>query len=188
MQSKPLSGRRIAVLSTLGFEKIELVSVRDALIDAGAEVRIVAPEGPTIRAFEFPNWSDELGVDQTLADARPEDYDALYLPGGIINPDLLRLDRRAIAFVRAFVEAGKPIGSMCHGPWLLISAEAVRGRRIAAWPSLKDDLENAGATWVDEAVVRDGNIVTARSPADIPKLNPALIAHFAPAALTRAAE
>jgi protease I len=115
MQSEPLAGRRVAVLSTLGFERVELVGVHDALVEAGAEVHVVAPEGPTIRAFEFPNWSDEIAVDRTLAEASPADYDALYLPGGIINPDLLRMDDRAIAFVRAFVEAGKPIGSMGHG-------------------------------------------------------------------------
>lgn len=179
MQNQALSGRRIAILSTLGFEKVELVAVRDALLAGGASVDVVAPEGPTIRAFEFPDWSDEIDVDRTLDKASPSDYDALYLPGGIINPDLLRMNATAIGFVRAFVSAGKPIGSMCHGPWLLISAGAVAGRRIAAWPSLKDDLKNAGAEWADEPVVQDGNIVTARNPGDIPQLNAALVEHFA---------
>jgi len=174
-----LAGRRVAVLSTMGFERVELIGPRDALREAEATVHIVAPEGPTIRAFEFPEWADEVPVDRTLDEGRPEDYDALYLPGGIINPDLLRLDERALGFIRAFVATGKPIASMCHGPWLLISAGAVRGRRVAAWPSLRWDLVNAGATYVDEPVVADGPLVTARNPEDIPKLNAALLGHFA---------
>jgi protease I len=179
MVQNSLAGRRIAILSTLGFEKVELVAVRDALLAARATVHVVSPDGPTIRAFEFPEWAGEVAVDRTLAEARADDYDALYLPGGIINPDLLRLDARAIAFVRAFVDAGKPIGAMCHGPWLLISAGAVKGRRIAAWPSLRWDLQNASATYADEPVVRDGPFVTSRNPGDIPQLNAALIEHFA---------
>ena len=179
-----LANIRVAILSTMGFEKIELTGVRDALVEAGATVHIIAPEGEAIRAFEFPDWADELPVDQTLATASANNYDALYIPGGIINPDLLRLDERAIDFVRAFVDADKPIGSMCHGPWLLVSADAVRGRRIASWPSLKDDLTNAGATWADEAAVVDGNIVTARNPDDIPEFNSTLIAHFASASVS----
>ncbi len=115
MLAQALAGRRVAILSTLGFEKVELTAIRDALVAAGATVHVVAPEGPTIRALEFPDWADEIAVDRTLAEADPEDYDALYLPGGIINPDLLRLDARAIGFVRAFHETGKAIGSMCHG-------------------------------------------------------------------------
>lgn len=179
MQTQALTGQRIAIVSTLGFEKVELVAVRDALLAAGALVDVLAPEGPTIRAFEFPEWSDEIAVDCTLARAAADDYDALYLPGGIINPDLLRMDQRAIDLIRAFARAGKPIGSMCHGPWLLISAGLVRGLRVAAWPSLKDDLRNAGATFVDEPVALDGMIVTARRPDDIHAFCDALIDHFA---------
>jgi protease I len=188
MVQNSLTGRRIAILSTLGFEKVEFVAVRDALVAAGATVHVVSPEGPTIRAFEFPEWAVEVEVDRTLAEARADDYDGLYLPGGIIKPDLLRLDARAIALVRAFGDQGKPIGAMCHGPWLLISAGLARGRRIAAWPSLKWDLENAGAAYVDEPVVRDGPFVTACNPDDIPQLNPALVEHFRAPAHAGAAE
>jgi protease I len=131
MAERPLAGRRVAVLSTLGFERVELVAVRDALVDAGAEVRVVAPRGPAIRAFEFPEWADEVQVDLTLDEARPDGFDALYVPGGIINPDLLRADARAVAFARAFLETDRPVASMCHGPWVLISAGGVRGRRVA---------------------------------------------------------
>jgi protease I len=179
MQDQPLANLRVAILSTLGFERVELVAVRDALAAAGALVEVVSPDGPTIRSFEFPDWAEEVTVDRTLAEARSEDYDALYLPGGVINPDLLRIDARALAFIRAFADRGRPIASMCHGPWLLISAGIVRGHRIAAWPSLREDLVNAGATFVDEPVVRDGMLVTARKPDDIPQLCEALMSHFA---------
>jgi protease I len=187
MEEKPLKGTKVAILATDGVERVELTEPRRALEEAGAETHLVSPPEQhfvtgvpdKIRALETLEWSEEFSVDVAFSDASPNDYDALYLPGGIINPDLLRLNPAIPGFVAAFFDAGKPVASMCHGPWNIISAGKAGGRRVASWPSLKDDLENAGATWVDEEVVVDGDLVTSRNPDDIPALNREMVALFA---------
>jgi len=184
---KPLEETKVAILATDGVERVELTGPRRALDEAGAETHLVSPpeqhfvtgDPEKIRALETLDWSEEFVVDVALSDADPEDYDALYLPGGIINPDLLRLNPAVPGFVAAFFDAGKPVASMCHGPWNIISAGRAGGRRIASWPSLRDDLTNAGAEWADEEVVVDGNLVTSRNPDDIPALNREMVALFA---------
>jgi protease I len=166
-----LTGKKVAILVTDGFEQVELVEPRKALDAAGAQTRIVAPKTGKVRGWNFSDWGEELKVDVPLAQANAADFDALLLPGGVMNPDTLRMDDKAVAFASAFFEAGKPVASICHGPWMVIETGAARGRRIAAWPSLKSDLENAGAEWVDEEVCVDGNLVTSRKPDDIPAFN-----------------
>ena len=174
-----IHGLKIAILVTDGFEQVELTEPRKALDAAGADTVIVSPKDSQVRAWKFTEWGDSLPVDLPLAEARPDQFDALLLPGGVINPDALRMDGKAIAFVKAFFDAGKPVASICHGPWTLIEADAVRGRRLTSWPSLRTDLRNAGADWVDEAVVVDGNLVTSRKPDDIPSFNREVITLFA---------
>ena len=163
-----LEGRRVAVLATDGFEQIELTEPVAALQRAGAKVEVVAPEAGTIQGWNHHDKGDAVPVDRGLDRADPDDYDALVLPGGVINPDALRLIPEAINFIRAFVRAGKPISAICHGPWTLIDAGGVAGRRLTSWPSLRMDLTNAGAQWVDEAVVTDRGLVTSRRPDDLP--------------------
>jgi protease I len=173
-----LEGCKVAILVEDGFEEIELVKPRQALDGAGAETAIVSPRSDRVRAWSFTDWSDYFKVDVALDRARPDDFDALLLPGGVINPDKLRLQPQAVAFVEAFFSAGKPVASICHGPWTVIEAGAARGRRVTSWPSLRTDLVNAGATWVDEEVVVDQGLVTSRKPDDIPAFNRAMIDLF----------
>jgi protease I len=170
-----LEGRRIAILATDGVEQSELTGPREALDQAGATTTLVAPKGGTIRAFQHDKKGQEFSVDLTLAEARVDDFDALLLPGGVMNPDQLRQDPQAVRFVKAFAAAGKPIGAICHAPWLLIEADIVRGRTITSFPSLKTDVRNAGATWVDREVVVDQGLVTSRKPEDIPAFSAKLI-------------
>ncbi|POR41814.1 protease [Methylobacterium sp. V23] len=170
-----IKGVKIAILVTDGFEQVELTEPRKALDEAGADTAIVSPKDRQVRGWKFTEWGDSLPVDVPLDQARPDQFDALLLPGGVINPDALRTDKKAVAFTKAFFEAGKPVASICHGPWTLIEADAVRGRRLTSWPSLRTDLGNAGADWVDEESVVDGNLVTSRKPDDIPAFNRALI-------------
>lgn len=172
---------RIAILATDGFEQVELTEPRKALDQAGAKTVVVSPKEGKIRAWKFTDWGDEVKVDLPLSQARVQDFDALHQPGGVINPDKLRMIPEAVNFVKAFIDAGKPIAAICHGPWMLIEANAVRGKRIASWPSLKTDLRNAGAEWRDEPVVNDGNIVTSRNPDDIPQYNRGMIELFSKA-------
>ena len=174
-----LNGRRVAILVADGFEQVELLEPRRALDDAGAETRIVSPKEGRVRGWNFTEWGDEQTVDVALDDADVDDFDAMLLPGGVINPDTLRMIPDAVDFVRAFFDAGKPVASICHGPWTIIEAGAARGRRMASWPSLKTDVRNAGAEWVDEQVVVDGNLVTSRKPDDIPAFNREMIGLFA---------
>lgn len=174
-----LEGKKVAVLATHGAERSELLEPMTALREAGATVHLIAPQGGTIRTWKDKNWADEVPVDRTLAEARPEEYDALVLPGGVINPDTLRTIPEAVAFVRAFAEAGKPIGAICHGPWLLVEADVVRGRRVTSWPSVRTDLKNAGAQWEDAEVVVDQGLVTSRKPADLPAFNRKLVEEIA---------
>jgi protease I len=175
-----LTGLKIAILATDGFEQSELTQPRDALIAAGASTSIVSPKRGTLRAWKHEDWAkDGVTVDLALDDADPDDFDALVLPGGVMNPDTLRTQAPAVAFVRAFFDAGKPVGAICHGPWTIIEAGAARGRRMTSWPSLKTDLENAQAHWVDAEVVVDGNLVTSRKPDDLPAFNRELVKLFA---------
>jgi protease I len=174
-----INGVRVAILVEDGFEQVELIEPRKALDQAGAQTFIVSPKSPRVRAWNFTNWGEELPVDVQLDRAQPNDFDALHLPGGVMNPDFLRTQTRAVAFVRAFFEAQKPVAVICHGPWTVIEAGAARGRKIASWPSLKTDLRNAGAEWMDQEAVVDGNLVSSRKPDDIPAFNRAMIDLFA---------
>ncbi|WP_165252817.1 type 1 glutamine amidotransferase domain-containing protein [Paludisphaera soli] len=173
-----LQGLRVAILVDDGFEEVELVQPRHALDQAGAETRIVSPKGEPVRSWDFTDWGGYFPIDVALAEANPDDFDALLLPGGVLNPDKLRTQPAAVDFVRAFFDAGKPVAAICHGPWTVIEAGAARGRRIASWPSLKTDLRNAGAEWVDEEVVMDDNLVSSRNPDDIPAFKREMISLF----------
>ena len=169
--SNVLKGLKVAILVTDGFEKVELTRPREALDEAGASTSVVSPKSTKVRSWNFTNWDREISVDVNLDEANAQDFDALHLPGGVINPDALRTQPKAVAFVKAFFDAGKPVASICHGPWTVIETGAARGRRMTSWPSLKTDLRNAGADWVDEEVVVDRDLVTSRCPDDIPAYN-----------------
>jgi protease I len=166
-----LKGVRVAILVTDGFEQVELTEPRKALDGAGARTEVVSPKSDKVRGWKFTDWGDDVAVDKSLEQARANDYDALLLPGGVMNPDTLRMIPAAVAFAKSFFDAGKPVAAICHGPWTVIETGAARGRRIASWPSLKTDLRNAGAEWVDQEVVIDGNLVSSRKPDDIPAFN-----------------
>ena len=173
-----LRGKRIAALVDDGFEQVELTEPKQALENAGARVDIVSPQPQKVKGWEQTKWGDEFSVDRRLDSVMAGEYDALLLPGGVMNPDRLRVNQRAVAFVKAFAESGKPIAAICHGPWTLIDAGVVRGRTITSWPSLATDLRNAGANWVDQECVNDNGLVTARKPADIPAFNKKMIEEF----------
>ncbi|HWA00453.1 MAG TPA: type 1 glutamine amidotransferase domain-containing protein [Caulobacterales bacterium] len=168
MPEQKLAGRKVAVLATDGFEETELTEPLRALKAAGAEADIVSSRAGEIQGVTHSEKSRKVRVDKTLSEVDARTYDALVLPGGVANPDALRLERPAIAFIRRFIEDGKPIAAICHGPWTLIDAGGVRGKRVTSWPSLKCDLKNAGAEWVDEEVVVDSGLVTSRKPDDLP--------------------
>jgi protease I len=163
-----IENKRVAVLATDGFEQSELEKPVEALKDAGARVEIVSLKSGKIKGWDQKDWGDEVAVDKTIDAVKAEDYDALMLPGGVMNPDTLRMNKDAVAFVSAFMDAGKPVAAICHGPWTLVEAGAVKGRKLTSWPSLKTDIENAGGSWVDEEVVVDRGLVTSRKPADLP--------------------
>jgi protease I len=173
--ARNLVGKRVAILATDGFEQSELADPQRALEDAGAATDIVSLRAGTIRGWKSGNWGDAVTVDKTVGQASADDYDALVLPGGVMNPDKLRTDQDAVRFVRRFFDEGKPVGAICHGPWTLIDAGVVQGRLMTSWPSLRQDLINAGARWVDEEVVVDNGLVTSRKPADIPAFDRRLI-------------
>ena len=173
-----LKGVKVAILVTDGFEQVELTAPRKALDDAGADTSIISPKRDVVRGWNFTDWGDNFAVDVALDQARPEDFDALLLPGGVTNPDRLRIEPKAVEFVKSFFSADKPVAAICHGPWTVIEAQAARGKRIAAWPSLKTDLSNAGAQWIDEEVVVDGKLVSSRKPDDIPAFNREIINVF----------
>jgi protease I len=172
---KRLEGKKIAILATDGFEQSELLKPRKALEEEGAETQVVSLKPGKIKGWNEKNWGDEVKVDVSLDSARPENYDALILPGGVMNPDTLRMNPDAVKFVKAFVAAGKPVGAICHGPWMLVESGDVKGRTITSWPSLQTDIRNAGGNWIDKEVVEDQGVVTSRKPADIPAFNDKLI-------------
>ena len=178
MPTENLNGLKVAILVTDGFEQVELTEPRKALDQAGARTQIVSPKDGQVRGWKFTDWGENLPVDVKLDGAKAEDFDALLLPGGVMNPDELRTLPKAVAFAKAFLDAGKPVASICHGPWTIIETGAARGRRLTSWPSLKTDLRNAGADWVDQEVVVDRNLVTSRKPDDLPAFNPTMIELF----------
>lgn len=170
-----LHGTKVAILATDGFEQSELLGPKKALHEAEVEMEIVAPKSGEIKGWNMKEWGEKVRVDKTLDEARPEDYDALVLPGGVMNPDHLRMDPKAVRFVKSFVSSGKLVAAICHGPWTLIEADAVRGKTFTSWPSLQTDLRNAGANWVDKEVVRDGQFISSRKPDDIPAFSRTVI-------------
>jgi protease I len=175
-----LTGKTIAFLvAPEGIEQIELTDPWAAVEKAGGTPRLLSTQSGTVQAFDHLDKADTFDVDAVVADADPASYDGLVLPGGVANPDALRLDDDAVAFVKAFVESDRPVAAICHAPWTLVEADVVRGRRMTSWPSLQTDLRNAGAEWVDEEVVVDGNLVTSRKPDDLPAFNQALVDLFA---------
>jgi protease I len=171
MASLDLSNKRVAILATEGFEQVELTEPRKALDEAGAQTHVIGLTRDDIKGWKFTDWGDSIPVDKTIDSAEIHDYDLLLLPGGVQNPDKLRMNEDAVRFVREFFATGKPVAAICHAPWTLIEAGVVRGKRMTSWPSLKTDLTNAGAHWVNEQVVIDGNLITSRKPDDIPAFN-----------------
>jgi len=177
--SAELNGKKVAILATNGFEQSELLDPRKALQDAGAETTVVSPKPGIIKGWAETDWGQSVKVDLPLQEAKPDDFDALLLPGGVMNPDKLRTIPEAVEFVRAFYETGKPIAAICHGPQILIDADVVRDRKLTSYPSIKNDLMNAGAEWFDKAVVTDQGLVTSRRPSDLPEFNKKMIEEFA---------
>jgi len=169
------NGKRIAILATDGFEQSELVRPRQLLKDAGFAVDVISPAGGEIRGWDKNDWGQAVTVDVVLTDASVDTYDALVLPGGVMNPDKLRTDTAAVDFVKSFDAAGKPIAAICHGPWLLVESGVAKGHEVTSWPSLQTDLRNAGATWKDSEVVVDGHLITSRKPDDIPAFAKAIV-------------
>jgi protease I len=176
---RQLQGKRIAIIATDGVEQVELTEPRKALDEVGAQTVLISPKARTIKGWQHDHWGDELPVDRPMDSARVDEFDALMLPGGVINADTLRMDERAVQLVRQFFEAGKPVAVICHAPWMLVEADVVRGRTVTSWPSLRTDLRNAGADWVDREVVTDEGLVTSRKPADIPAFNRKMLEEFA---------
>ncbi len=185
--AETLRGRRIAILATDGFEQAELMEPRKALDEAGATTEVVSLKSGEIKGWKLKDWGDKVKVDLTVDNAKPEDYDALVLPGGVMNPDHLRMEPKAVNFVKEFVATGRPVAAICHGPWTLVEAGVVKGKTFTSWPSLKTDLKNAGANWVDKEVVTDGQFISSRKPDDIPAFNRTLIDMLAKAKREKAA-
>jgi protease I len=183
--SNELKNKKVAMLVTNGFEQVELTEPRKALLEAGAQVDIVSLKKEAVKAWNHKEWGEEFDVDVHIDAAKVDGYDALVLPGGVMNPDYLRLDPRAVDFVGKFVRSGKPVAAICHAPWTLIEADVVRGRRLASYPSLRTDLMNAGARYVDEPVVVDKNLITSRRPDDLPAFCQALLASMGSSARAR---
>jgi protease I len=174
-----LQGKKVAILVTDGFEQVELTEPKKALEEAGAKTQIVSPAEGKVKGWNTKDWGEEISVDVPLKSADASQFDALLLPGGVMNPDRLRMDPDAVRFARHFIESGKPVAAICHGPWLLVEAGVVRGRTLTSWPSLQTDIRNAGGKWVDEEVVNENGLVTSRKPDDIPAFNREMIALFA---------
>jgi protease I len=173
-----LQGKTVAILATDGFEQVELTKPKQALEEAGARTQVVSPAERKIKGWDKKDWGEEVKVDVALKSADPAQYDALLLPGGVMNPDHLRMDHDAVKFVEHFIDHGKPVAAICHGPWTLVETGAVRGRTVTSWPSLKTDIRNAGGTWEDKEVVLSNGVVTSRNPDDIPAFNREMINLF----------
>lgn len=173
--SNSLKGKKIAILATDGFEQVELTDPKKDLEDAGATVEVISLKSGEIKGWDKTDWGKSVKVDKTVDQVKASDFDVLVLPGGQINPDKLRVDEKAVAFVKDFAQSGKPVAAICHGPWTLIEAGVVKGKTMTSWPSVKTDLKNAGANWVDKEVVQDGNFITSRKPEDIPAFSKAII-------------
>jgi protease I len=174
-----LANKKVAILATDGFEYVELVEPRKALEEAGAKTVVISPKDGQIKGWNHTDWGESVSVDLSLSSAHESDFDALVLPGGVMNPDYLRQDKNAVAFVRSFFEAQKPVAAICHGPWLLVEAGVVRGRKLTSWPSLQTDIRNAGGEWTDQEVVTDNGLVTSRKPDDIPAFSKKLVEEIA---------
>lgn len=174
-----LANKKVAILTEEGFEQVELTSPLEALKNAGATVHIISPKSGKIKAWDKTNWGIEINVDKILSDVSPDDYDALVLPGGVLNPDKLRQNKEAVAFASAFLDEGKPVAAICHGPQLLIETGMIGGRNLTSYPSLQTDLKNAGAHWIDQEVVVDNGLVTSRRPADLEAFNKKMIEEIA---------
>jgi protease I len=183
-----LDGKKIAFLATDGVEQVELTEPRKAVEDEGAQTELISLEAGEFQGFNHLDKAETFTADKAAKDADPDDYDGLVLPGGVANPDFLRADPDAVRFVRAFVEAKKPLGAICHGPWTLVEADVIKGRTLTSWPSLQTDIRNAGATWVDEEVHVDQGLVTSRKPDDIPAFNAKIVEEFAEGRHERAPE
>jgi protease I len=177
MQS--LKGKKVAILVEDGFEQIELTSPREALEKAGAQTFIISPKAGQVKGWEHTKWGAEFPVDVGIDRANANEYDALLLPGGVMNPDKLRVSKGAVQFVRSFFDQGKPVAAICHGPWMLVEANVVKGRKVTSYPSIQTDLKNAGASWVDQEVVVDQGLVTSRKPDDLPAFNRKLVEEIA---------
>ncbi len=176
--ARKLDGKKVAILVADGFEQVEMTKPREALDEAGAETKIVSLKPGKIQGMNHADKGDKFDVDLTLDEARPEEFDALLIPGGLMNPDALRSNDDALEFTRHFFREGKPVAAICHGPWVLIDAGVVRGRTLTSWPAIKTDVENAGGKWVNEEVVVDNGLVTSRKPDDIPAFNKKMIEEF----------
>ena len=176
--ARQLDGKKVAILVTDGFEQVEMTKPREALDEAGAETRIVSMKSGKIQGMHHADKGDKFDVDVALDEARPEEFDALMIPGGLMNPDSLRSNVDALEFTRHFFREGKPVAAICHGPWVLIDAGVVRGRILTSWPAIKTDVKNAGGKWINEEVVVDNGLVTSRKPDDIPAFNQKMIEEF----------
>jgi protease I len=176
-----IKGKKIAILATDGYEQIELTDPKKNLEQAGATVDVISIKKGQIKGWDKTDWGKSVKVDHLVSEVKPSDYDGLVLPGGQINPDKLRTDQGAVSFIREFVESGKPVAAICHGPWGLIEADVVKGKTVTSWPSVHTDLKNAGANWVDREVVQDGNLITSRKPEDIPAFSNKFIESLAKA-------
>jgi protease I len=165
--AETLAGKKVAILATDGFEQSELTEPRRKLMESGATAHVIAPHSGSIQGMQHHDKGEKVAVDKTLEDVTPEEYDALVLPGGVANPDALRINEKAVGFVRAFFDSKKPVAVICHGPWTLVEADVVRGRTLTSWPSLKTDIKNAGGKWVDQEVVVDKGLVSSRKPQDL---------------------
>ncbi|HEY3781651.1 MAG TPA: type 1 glutamine amidotransferase domain-containing protein [Fimbriimonadaceae bacterium] len=173
--SNQLEGKSVAILATDGFEQAELFGPKEILENAGAQISIISNHPGEIKGWNHDQWGQSIGVDATIEEVNAEQFDSLVLPGGVMNPDKLRMNEAAVGFIRDFFEQGKPVGAICHAPWLLAEADVVEDRKVTSWPSIRTDLENAGANWVDREVVVDGGLVTSRKPDDIPAFGRKLI-------------
>jgi protease I len=179
LNGKSLNGKKVAILVEDGFEQIELTSPKEALEEAGAKTHIISPKRDKVKGWDHTQWGKELPVDVSLEKANANEYDALLLPGGVMNPDKLRINKQAVQFVRSFFDQGKPVAAICHAPWLLVEADVVNGRKVTSYPSLQTDLKNAGAKWVDQEVIVDNGLVTSRKPDDLPAFNRKMVEEIA---------